>query len=103
MPDPASTGAFRSQYDAAYGGQPHPIGSLAFDGMAAIGALIKSGKSDPLSTAAITQGAGFKGANGVFRLLADGTNERGLAIATIRNKKVVIINNAPTSFSGAGF
>jgi hypothetical protein len=103
VPDPASTGAFRSQYDAAYGGQPHPIGSLAFDGMAAIGALIKSGKSDPLSTAAITQGAGFKGANGVFRLLADGTNERGLAIATIRDKKVVIINNAPTGFSGAGF
>ena len=48
-------------------------------------------------------GAGFKGANGVFRFLADGTNERGLAIATIRDKKVVMIKNAPSGFSGAGF
>ena len=103
LPDPASTGAFKSQYNAAYGKNPHPIGSLAFDGMAAIGALVKSGKSNALSTAAITQGAGFKGANGVFRFRKDGTNERGLAIATIRDKKVVVISNAPTGFSGAGF
>jgi hypothetical protein len=103
LPDPASTSAFRSKYNAAYGKNPHPIGGLAFDGMAAIGALVKSGKSTPLSTVAITQGAGFKGANGVFRFLKDGTNQRGLAIATIRNKKVVVIENAPTGFSGAGF
>ncbi len=103
LPDPASSGAFRSQYAAAYNDQPHPIGSLAFDGIAAIGALAKSGKSNALSTAAITQGAGFKGANGIFRFRADGTNQRGLAIATIRDKKVVVIDNAPASFGGAGF
>ncbi|MDC1481988.1 penicillin-binding protein activator [Ascidiaceihabitans sp.] len=103
IPDPATSAAFRAQYSVAYEGRPHPIGSLAFDGIAVIGALIKSGKTDPLSAAAITQGAGFKGANGVFRFLADGTNERGLAIATIRDKKVVVINNAPSGFSGAGF
>lgn len=103
LPDPASTGAFRSQYNAAYGKNPHPISSLAFDGMAAIGALVKSGEPNALSTAAIIQGAGFKGANGVFRFLSDGTSQRGLAIATIRDKKVVVIENAPTGFSGAGF
>ena len=103
IPDPATSAAFRAQYSVAYEGRPHPIGSLAFDGIAVIGALVKSGKTDPLSAAAITQGAGFKGANGVFRFLADGTNERGLAIATIRDKKVVVINNAPSGFSGAGF
>jgi hypothetical protein len=103
LPDPASSGAFRSQYVATYNDQPHPIGSLAFDGMAAIGALVKSGKSNALSTSAITQGAGFKGANGIFRFLSDGTNQRGLAIATIRDKKVVVIDNAPASFGGAGF
>ncbi|MEC8197405.1 MAG: penicillin-binding protein activator, partial [Pseudomonadota bacterium] len=40
--------------------------------------------------------------NGIFRLRADGTNERGLAVATIRDKKVVIIDPAPTRFGGAG-
>lgn len=103
LPDPASSAAFSSQYNAAYGKMPHPIGSIAFDGMAAIGALVKSGKSNPLSIASITQGAGFQGANGVFRLLKDGTNQRGLAIATIRDKRVVVIDNAPSGFGGAGF
>ena len=103
IPDPATSSAFRTQYLAAYEGQPHPIGSLAFDGIAAVGALIKMGKPNPLSKVAITQSAGFKGANGIFRFLADGTNERGLAIATIRNKKVVVIDNAPFSFNRANF
>jgi hypothetical protein len=103
VPDPAATSAFRSQYNAAYGMAPHPIGGLAFDGMAAVGALLKSGKSNALSANAITQGAGFKGAGGVFRFRQDGTNERALAIATIRDKKMVVIDNAPTGFRGAGF
>ena len=103
LPDPARSSAYRAQYEAAYGGQPHPIGSLAFDGMAAIGALVKSNKSNPLSAGSLAQGAGFQGANGIFRLRSDGTNQRGLAIATIRDNKVVIIQNAPSNFGGAGF
>ena len=68
-----------------------------------VGALAKSGKRDALSTASLTQGAGFQGANGIFRFNPDGTNERGLAIAQVQDKKVVIIDQAPKSFSGAGF
>jgi hypothetical protein len=71
--------------------------------MAAIGALVQSNQPNPLSKAAITQGAGFRGANGVFRFLANGTSERALAVATIRDKKVIVIDNAPRSFGGAGF
>lgn len=103
MPDPALTGQFRDRYANAYGTTPHPIGGLAYDGIAAIGALVSQGKSDALTAAALTQGAGFNGVNGVFRLRADGTNERGLAVATIRDKQVVIIDPAPRSFGGAGF
>jgi hypothetical protein len=103
MPDPALTQQFQTRYAQAYGGLPHPIGGLAYDGVAAIGALVKAGKSNALTTGALTQGAGFQGVNGIFRLRADGTNERGLAVATIRDKKVVIIDPAPTRFGGAGF
>ena len=103
LPDPAKTQQFKSRYAAAYGGSPHPIGGLAYDGVAAIGALVGAGKSDALTGAALTQGAGFQGVGGIFRLRPDGTNDRGLAIATIRNKQVVVIDPAPRSFSGAGF
>ena len=103
LPDPEMTARFRARYEAAYGASPHPIGGLAFDGIAAIGALASSGRSDALSRASLTQGAGFQGVNGIFRLLPNGTNERGLAVATIRDRQVVVIDPAPRSFGGAGF
>ena len=52
--------------------------------------------------AALTQGAGFQGVSGIFRLRPDGTNERGLAVATIQNRQVVVIDPAPRAFGGAG-
>ncbi|SEQ11721.1 penicillin-binding protein activator [Thalassovita taeanensis] len=103
MPDPTMTARFSSRYNTAFSGQPHPIGGLAYDGIAAIGALVKAGKRDALTASALTQGAGFQGVNGILRLRSDGTNERGLAVAQIRDKQVVIIDQAPRSFDGLGF
>lgn len=103
LPDPGLTAQFQSRFAAAYGEQPHPIAALAYDGIAAVGALAKSGRADALSASALTQGSGFAGVSGVFRLLPDGTNERGLAVAQIQNAQVVVIDPAPRSFSGAGF
>lgn len=103
LPDPTLSQRFASRYQAAYGTSPHPIGGLAFDGIAAIGALVANGQSNALTGGALTQSAGFQGVSGVFRLLPDGTNERGLAVATIQNRQVVVIDPAPRSFSGAGF
>lgn len=102
LPDPSAAQQFSSRYGAAYGGVPHPIGGLAYDGIAAIGALVGAGRADALSGAALTQGAGFQGVSGIFRLRSDGTNERGLAVATIQNNQVVVIDPAPRSFSGGG-
>ncbi|MGI3168811.1 penicillin-binding protein activator [Pseudooceanicola sp. C21-150M6] len=103
MPDPNLTAQFDSRYSAAYGQPPHPLAGLAYDGIAAIGALVKQGRSDALSAAALTQSAGFNGVNGVFRFQRNGVVERGLAIATIRNRQVVVLDPAPRSFGGFGF
>ncbi len=103
LPDPGKAQSYRQRYNATYGEAPHPISGLAYDGIAAIGALVAQGKSDALTGAALTQNAGFQGVGGIFRLRSDGTNERGLAVATIQNKQVVVIDPAPQSFSGAGF
>lgn len=103
LPDPAQTAQFNGRYSSTYGGAPHSIGSLAYDGIAAVGALVASGNPNALTSGALTQNAGFQGVGGVFRLLSDGTNQRGLAVASIQNNEVVIIDPAPNSFSGAGF
>ncbi|MGY3438958.1 MULTISPECIES: penicillin-binding protein activator [unclassified Marinovum] len=103
LPDQTRTAAFESRYRAAYGESPHPLAGLGFDGIAAIGALVAKGKSDALTTRSLTQTSGFQGVGGIFRLLSDGTNERALAVATVRGKKVVILDPAPKRFGGAGF
>ncbi|WP_407495196.1 penicillin-binding protein activator [Pseudooceanicola sp. MF1-13] len=103
LPDPNRSAEFRNRYQAAYGTGPHPLAGLAYDGIAAIGALAGRGNSSALTAASLTQGAGFQGVEGVFRFRPNGVVERGLAVATIRNKQVVVIDPAPRSFGGFGF
>jgi len=102
LPDPGLTQQFADRYTAAYGEPPHPLAGLAYDGVAAIGALIKAGKSNALAASGLTQGSGFAGVNGIFRLRSDGTSERGLAVAQIINRQVTVIDPAPRAFGGAG-
>ena len=103
LPDPGRTAQFAGRFQAAHGNAPHPIAGLAYDGIAAIGALLRTGDREPFGRNALTQPAGFQGVNGVFRLRPDGTNERGLAVATILDKRVTILSPAPQNFRGAGF
>lgn len=103
MPDPALMAQFEARYETAYGTAPHPIAGLAYDGIAAIGALLSTGAPDALSRASLTRSAGFAGVSGVFRFNPNGTNTRGLAVATIQNNEVVILDPAPRSFAGPGF
>lgn len=102
IPDQSLTSAFESRYLAAYGEAPLPLAALAYDGIAAIGALAARGGEQVLSRGSLTQGQGFQGTAGIFRFLSDGTNQRGLAVATVRNNQVVILDPAPRSFAGAG-
>jgi hypothetical protein len=102
LPDPARSAQFNARFEEAFGAAPHPLAGLAYDGIATVGALARSGKSDALSRASLTQPAGFQGVNGVFRFLQDGTNERGLAVATVQARQVQVISPAPQSFQGAG-
>lgn len=100
LPDRTLTANFESRYQAAYGDAPHPLAGLAYDGIAAIGALVAEGNANALTKGALTQPQGFQGTQGIFRLLPNGLNERGLAVATVRNNNVVILEAAPRSFGG---
>jgi len=102
MPDPALAARFDARYRAAYGRAPHPIAGLAYDGIAAISASMASGQREALGPAALSRSSGFQSLTGVFRLMPDGTNERGLAVAQIRDGRVVIVDPAPRGFAGPG-
>ena len=102
LPDPALTALFEQRYQARYGAAPNPVAALAFDGIAAVAALLAQGGADALSASRITQAQGFNGVNGVFRFRADGMNERGLAIGQVRDGSFTVISPAPRSFAGGG-
>ena len=103
IPDTALKAQFEQRYRSAHGETPHELGSLAYDGVAAIAALVRAGKRNALTTAGLTQNAGFAGVTGAFRLNRDGTNERALAVATVQNNQLVVLDPAPRSFGGFGF
>jgi len=103
LPDPSITGSFVDRYKSAFSTAPHPLAGIAYDAVAAVGALVASGKSNALSRANLTQASGFAGVNGVFRLMANGTNERAMAVVEIENNQPVVIDPAPRGFGGLGF
>ena len=103
LPDPGLQAQFQARYATAYGVNPSVVSGLAYDGIAAIGALARSSRGGPITRQALTQPYGFAGVSGIFRFLPNGTNERGLAVAQVRDNAVVVLDAAPRSFSGAGF
>ncbi len=102
MADAGREAAFRNRYEATYGAPPHPLASIAYDGIAAIGALAATGDRDALTTGSLTRASGFAGATGAFRLRSDGTNQRALAVARIVSNQIAIVDPAPLSFGRGG-
>ena len=98
LPDETVRKDFSRRYETLYNQKPHQLAGLAFDGIAAIGALVQTGRPHALTSKGLTQSAGFEGVDGIFRFLKDRTNERGLAIAEVRDKQVYIIDPAPRFF-----
>ena len=97
LPDPLLTKQFDTRYKTIFSQTPHPLASLAYDGIAAIGALQKEGKN--MSSKSLNYSSGFLGVNGLFRFTKKGTNERALSIATIKKSQVIVIDPAPKSFT----
>ena len=105
-PDPGVIGAFNGRYRAAYGESPHELAGLAYDGVAAIGALIAQARAEggsPFSTERLTQAAGFAGVNGPFRFTPSGRAQRNLAIIAVENGAAVVREPAARTFETVAF
>ena len=103
MPSANRIRLFKQRYQAVYGSAPHPLAAIAYDSVAAVGASVATGSRDALSASGLTRQNGFQGAAGIFRLKADGTNERGLSVVKIEGNKIVLLDPAPHSFGQFGF
>lgn len=100
LPDPDASAAFSARYTAAYGDAPHVLAPIAYDAMRAIAETAEA--AGAIGVAELTASSGFAGANGVFRLRADGTVERAMAIATVLDNQVSIIDPAPGRLGASG-
>lgn len=101
VPDPNATAGFAARYEAQYGAPPHILGALGYDAIRAVGETAAA--AGRLGAADLTASSGFQGANGVFRLRGDGTNERAMAIAQVIENQVAVIDPAPRRLGGFGF
>jgi hypothetical protein len=106
-PDPGVLAAFEGRYQTAYGERPHEVAGLAYDGIAAVGALVRNARAQnsmtPFAEVNLTNPAGFAGVYGPFRLLPGGTNQRSLAVLEVRNGSAAVIDRAPRTFDAVGF
>lgn len=97
-PDNAGFESFSSRYRAQFGNAPFRPASLGYDAASLAAGLTSRFGDQRFSPETLTNSAGFLGVDGAFRLLPNGTNQRGLAIYQIDKGKAQIIEPAPTNF-----
>ena len=97
-PDPALAEGFKRRYSQAYGETPPRLASLAYDAALLTARLSELPPRRRFSAETIANPNGYLGADGLFRLRADGMVERGLAILEIRPSGITVIDPAPRSF-----
>ena len=102
IPDDRFRIIYEKRFLKKFGYRPHLTSSLAYDAIAAIGALIRKrdieGGNYPFSIDQIVNPNGFIGIDGIFRFKSDRTTEKELAIATIERNQTTILKSAPNKF-----
>lgn len=98
MPPAELHETFAARYGDLYGAAPPRIASLAYD-ITALAAVLAQNENGPdFSRETLTSGSGFVGIDGIFRLLPDGTSERGFAVMEVTPEGLRRIDPAPVTF-----
>ncbi len=99
-PDPEVAVAFERRFEAAFGERPPRLASLSYDATLLAARLAQDpNRRRRFSLQAIADPNGYYGADGLFRLRADGSVERGLAVLEIQPGGISVIDPAPRSFA----
>ena len=94
-PDNRGFAAFAARYRARFNADPIRLATLSYDAVTLAAALARMGGTRHFTPDALTNPAGFAGADGVFRFNPNGTNDRALAVQEIRNGAAAAISGAP--------
>ena len=86
---------FADRYKNIYGDKPPRIASQAYDAVALASILAETGS---FSFGNLTAVSGFKGVDGLFRLLPNGLSERGLQVLGVEKKGTVTLSPAAEVF-----
>lgn len=102
-PDPKGWRGFSQRYVKAYETTPPRLASLSYDAVGIAIALSQGSPKQRYAPNQLTRARGFSGVDGLFRLLPDGTSQRGLAILEVQKFGARVIQSAPLSFGNAQF
>jgi ABC-type branched-subunit amino acid transport system substrate-binding protein len=102
-PDPKGWSKFAASYTKTYGDTPPRLASLAYDAVSLAVSLSQNSPGQRYTESQLTRGSGFAGVDGLFRLLPNGTSERGLAILEVREGGPQVLQPAPNSFVNAQY
>jgi ABC-type branched-subunit amino acid transport system substrate-binding protein len=95
---PEGLAAFEQRFATIYGHEPQQLAALAYDATA-LAVIVARDMRDPAFTSAtLTNGQGFAGATGLFRLRADGLADHGLAILEVGRGEARTIDPPPARF-----
>lgn len=100
-PEPSADRAFAARYKSAFGSAPSQsqLAALAYDALSLVSLLSSGEPYRRFSRDALTDPNGFSGVDGIFRLNADGTSERGLAILAVApGGTFQVVDPAPRTF-----
>lgn len=97
-PDPNARKDFIAEYERTYGAPPPRLATLAYDSMALATLLGQAKGGADFSHATLASPNGYWGRDGIFRLMPNGTTERGLAVLEITRKASRVIQAAPETF-----
>jgi ABC-type branched-subunit amino acid transport system substrate-binding protein len=97
-PPPGARAGFEERFRTTYGRRPRRLATLAYDAVA-MASVLQRAPGGSFSTEALCNPSGFAGADGIFRLKADGTAERGLAVLQVERDHASVVSPAPESFT----
>lgn len=99
-PPKAEHDEFVRDYQKNFNTRPPGIASLAYDATALAAVVAKQAVAGRVTPDALTNPSGFAGVDGIFRLLPDGGNQRGLAVMEVTADGVRQVAPAPRTFEG---
>ncbi len=101
--EPSGWRGFSARFMQLHGRMPARIASLGYDAASLAASLAGSPRGERYAAANLTRPSGFAGIDGLFRLRADGSSERGLAVLEVQAQGARVIEAAPSTFGAAGF